>query len=271
MARENISRNRIHDPRFLKEKLDEHDTALDALDTTGTLPADSVSNAELRNSGALSVIGRSANSTGDPADIQATAASDAVMRESGSTIGFGTVATGGIADAAVTRAKLSNGSALSVIGRSANSSGVPADIAASAASGAVLRESGSTIGFGTVATAGIADAAVTGAKLSADIRGPHQSLSGAGAINLTTPVTRYTSTGAAQALTLADGTVDGQRKRIIHVVDGGSGVLTAGGSLHLGNSLSSITLANLWDWVELEWQTNAWFVVAWAGAGVVFA
>jgi hypothetical protein len=76
------------------------------------------------------------------------------------------VATAGIADAAVNAAKISNRSALSVFGRSANSGGVGADIAASAASDAVLRESGSTIGFGTVATAGIADAAVTLAKMA---------------------------------------------------------------------------------------------------------
>jgi hypothetical protein len=114
---------------------------------------------------------------------------------------------------------------------------------------------------------------ITEASIAARIAGPHQALSGAGAINLTTPVTRFTSTGAAQALTLADGSVNGQRKRIIHVVDGGSGVLTAGGSLHLGDSLATITLASLWDWVELEWQgsNTSWNVVAWGGAGVAFA
>lgn len=67
-------------------------------------------------------------------------------------------------DGGTTNAKLRNSGALSVIGRSANSSGVPADISASAASGAVLRESGSVLGFGTIATAGIADNAVTDAK-----------------------------------------------------------------------------------------------------------
>jgi hypothetical protein len=131
-----------------------------------TIGAAKVTRAMLANSTALSLIGRSANSAGVPADIAATAASGAVLRESGSTIGFGTIATAGIADAAVTRAKLANGNALSVIGRSANSAGVPADIGATAASGAVLRESGSTIGFGTIATAGIADTAVTRAKLA---------------------------------------------------------------------------------------------------------
>jgi hypothetical protein len=66
----------------------------------------------------------------------------------------------------VTRAMEAAGAALSVIGRSANSSGNVADIAASAASGGVLRESGSTIGFGTIATAGIGDSQVTLAKIA---------------------------------------------------------------------------------------------------------
>lgn len=125
-----------------------------------------ITNAKLRDSGALSVIGRSANSSGDPADISAVAASDAVLRESGSTIGFGTVATAGIADNAITNLKLRDSGALSVIGRSANSSGDPSDISATATSGAVLRESGSTIGFGTVATAGIAADAIDNTKLA---------------------------------------------------------------------------------------------------------
>lgn len=124
---------------------------------------------------------------------------------------------------------------------------------------------------GWMTGAKLAAATVTADKLAAAVSGLSQALSGAGAINLTTPVTRFTSTGASQALTLADGTINGQKKTIIHVVDGGSGVLTAGGSLHLGNSLATITLANIWDWVELTWETNAWFVTRWAGAGVAFA
>lgn len=210
-------------------------TSADIVDGTiveADLADNAVTNAKLRDSGPLSVIGRAANSTGDPADISATAASGAVLRESGSTVGFGTVATAGIADDAVTfakmqnittarllgrntagtgdvelirlaaggslefsttnlqraaltgdvtaaadsnattiandavnNAKLRNSGALSVIGRSANSTGDPADISATAATGAVLRESGSVLGFGTVATAGIADNAVTYAKM----------------------------------------------------------------------------------------------------------
>ena len=78
-----------------------------------TITNNAVTNAKLRDSGALSVIGRSANSSGDPADISASAASDAVLRESGSTLGFGTIATGAITDGAVTYAKMQDVSAAS--------------------------------------------------------------------------------------------------------------------------------------------------------------
>lgn len=129
------------------------------------VPDDAITDAKIRESAALSVIGRSANSVGNPADI--SAANDAeVLRRSGTSLGFGTIATAGIADNAVANAKIRDSGALSVIGRSANSSGDPADISASAASDQVLRESGSVLGFGTVATAGIADNAVTPAKMN---------------------------------------------------------------------------------------------------------
>lgn len=73
---------------------------------------------------------------------------------------FVTVGTTDLADNAVTDAKLRDSAALSVIGRSANSSGDPADIAASA-DGQVLRRASSLLGFGAV---DLADGdAVTGA------------------------------------------------------------------------------------------------------------
>jgi hypothetical protein len=91
-----------------------------------------------------------------------------------------------IANSAVTDAKLRDSGALSVIGRSANSVGAPADIATTASSDAVLRESGGVLGFGTIATAGIANSAVTLAKM-ADVTGP-------------TLLGRTSGTGAPQAL-----------------------------------------------------------------------
>jgi hypothetical protein len=61
--------------------------------TTGTLSVatNGITDTLLRDSAGLSVIGRSANTTGDPADI--TAASDhQVLRRSGTALGFGAVA-----------------------------------------------------------------------------------------------------------------------------------------------------------------------------------
>jgi hypothetical protein len=60
--------------------------------TTGTLSVatNGITNTLLRDSAALSVIGRSANSTGDPADI-AAASDHQVLRRSGTAVGFGAV------------------------------------------------------------------------------------------------------------------------------------------------------------------------------------
>jgi hypothetical protein len=64
-----------------------------------TIANDAVTNGKLRNSVALSVIGRSANSTGDPGDI--AAGTDAhVLRRSGTTLGFGTIGDSSISDLA---------------------------------------------------------------------------------------------------------------------------------------------------------------------------
>ncbi len=96
---------------------------------TGQIAANAADNTIIRDSGALSVVGRSANSTGDPADISATATSGAVLRESGSTLGFGTVATTGIADNAVSYAKQQDVTATDrVIGRSTAGAGDPQEI-----------------------------------------------------------------------------------------------------------------------------------------------
>ncbi len=93
--------------------------------------------------------------------------------------------------------------------------------------------------------------------------GSVQSLSGAGAINLTDTVTEITSTGA-DALTLANGTV-GQVKVITMIVDGGDATLTpttfAGGS--------TITFNDAGDSVILVYNTTVgWVAVANQGATV---
>lgn len=77
------------------------------------------------------------------------------------------VTTGKIANNAVDNTKLRDSAGLSVIGRKINSVGDPADIVA-ATDGHVLRRSGVSVDFGTVGTAGIADGAITGAKIASD-------------------------------------------------------------------------------------------------------
>lgn len=87
-------------------------------------------------------------------------------------------------------------------------------------------------------------------------------LSGAGAVSVTKGTTKFTSTGGAQALTLANGT-DGQIKRIIHVVDGGSGVLTP----TTKTGFSTITFTNPGDAVTLQYvTTQGWCIVGVFGA-----
>jgi predicted RecA/RadA family phage recombinase len=86
--------------------------------------------------------------------------------------------------------------------------------------------------------------------------GAQQSLSGAGAVNVTSFSTMWTTT-AAQAGTLANGTRPGQLKEIMLTVDGGDGTLTpatfADGT--------TITFSNIGDMVLLRWTASGWTVL----------
>lgn len=82
-----------------------------------------------------------------------------------------------------------------------------------------------------------------------------QALSGAGAVNVTSYLTKFTST-AANALTIAAGSQIGQRKRISHVVDGGSGILT--GTFVGGTTITFTTVA---EFADLLWTGAAWAVL----------
>lgn len=88
-----------------------------------------------------------------------------------------------------------------------------------------------------------------------------QSLSGAGAVNVTSAFTALTTTGSAQALTLADGTA-GEIKIITHVVDGGSAVLTP--TTKIG--FSTITFTNVGESAMLVYTAAGWAIVALNGA-----
>jgi Collagen triple helix repeat (20 copies) len=129
-----------------------------------TVADDSITDAKLRNSGACSVIGRAANTTGDPADISA-ATDGQVLRRASSTLGWALLTTSNIAANSITDAVLRDSLGTSVIGRSANTTGDPADIQATA-DGHVLRRAGTTLGFGTLGTASLAPNSVTNGTLA---------------------------------------------------------------------------------------------------------
>jgi hypothetical protein len=96
---------------------------------------------------------------------------------------------------------------------------------------------------------------VTG-NITGDVFASFQSLSGAGAVNLTDMMTSLTTTGASQALTLANGTV-GQIKIITHTVDGGSAVLTP--TTKIG--FSTVTFTAVGDTVMMIYTAAGWAII----------
>jgi hypothetical protein len=96
--------------------------------------------------------------------------------------------------------------------------------------------------------------------------GTVQALSGAGAVNITSLATAFTSTATGNALTLADGT-QGQLKTIIYVAEaagGDTGVLTP---TNLGSG-TTITFNAVGDSVTLQFAGTDWWVVGFRGAVV---
>ena len=81
-----------------------------------------------------------------------------------------------------------------------------------------------------------------------------QDLSGAGAVNLTTYYTAVTNTGA-DALTLADGTVTGQLKKVKMVADPGTD------STLTFNTNATIVFADVGDYCVLVWNGADWIPI----------
>ena len=110
-------------------------------------------------------------------------------------------------------------------------------------------------------TALLVDASADQVQINATpVFGLTQSLSGAGAIDVVSTITEVVSTGASQALTLADG-VEGQLKIIIHKTDGGSSVITP-----TNFNDSTITLTNVGDSAICLFTNSKWYVIAKEGA-----
>ena len=96
-----------------------------------------ITNALLRQSAALSIIGNSTNATADVADI-AAGTDGYVLRRSGTALGFGQLAIGAFADNIITAAKLSASATNVLFGRSTASAGAGEEIACTAAGRAIL-------------------------------------------------------------------------------------------------------------------------------------
>lgn len=111
---------------------------------------------------------------------------------------------------------------------------------------------------GTAASTGV----FTNLTVNDKLIGAVQALSGAGAVNLTDPITAVTSTGT-DALTLANGTA-GQVKIIVMVVDGGDATLTP--TTPLG--YSTIVFDAVGDSVTLVYTSAGWAVAGVNGATV---
>ena len=96
--------------------------------------------------------------------------------------------------------------------------------------------------------------------------GTVQALSGPGAVNITSLATAFTSTGAGNALTLADG-AQGQLKTVIYVAEaagGDTGVLTPA---NLGSG-TTVTFNAVGDSATLQFAGTDWWVVGFRGAVV---
>lgn len=122
-----------------------------------------------------------------------------------------------------------------------------------------------TAANGNTLVAGSLD--VTGlTTLTGGIVGGVQSLSGAGAVNLTTVLTVFTSTATGNALTLSNG-IAGQIKTIAYVSEAAgadTGILTP--TTPLG--FSTITFNAIGDTATLQYTSVGWVILAVRGATV---
>ena len=149
---------RINADNTLQTNIDAKQNAATALTTSTTFAGDvtglynslnieagSVGNAEFRDSAGLSIVGRSANSTGDVADILA-ASDHHVLRRSGTSIGFGTITGSAISSATITGSNIA-----------------AATIAGSNIAAATI--TGSNIGSSTITSTNLADDCVNSSEI----------------------------------------------------------------------------------------------------------
>jgi hypothetical protein len=118
-------------------------------------------------------------------------------------------------------------------------------------------------GFQSISVNSTTGAVTVNSSFAKDVVLSRQSLSGAGAVDIVNAFTSLTTTGASQALTLADGSV-GEVKVIVHTVDGGSAVLTP--TTKIG--FSTITFTAVGDSAMLIYTSAGWAVVGSKGVTI---
>jgi len=122
-------------------------------------------------------------------------------------------------------------------------------------------------GFESVTKNATTGAITVGGTYGATITGGVQSLSGAGAIDLTNLVTELTTGAGAAAVTLADGTTSGQIKIIHMVVDGGGTATVTPVTFASGTTLAFDAVAEA---ATLVWNSTIGWVLT-ADRGVTIA
>ena len=118
-------------------------------------------------------------------------------------------------------------------------------------------------GFQSVTVNSTTGAVTVNSSFGKDIVLSAQSLSGAGAVDVTNAFTSLTTTGADQALTLANGSV-GEVKIITHTVDGGSAILTP--TTKIG--FTTVTFAAVGDTVMMIYTAAGWAIIGSKGVTI---
>ena len=122
-------------------------------------------------------------------------------------------------------------------------------------------------GFEDITKNATTGAITTNATYGATITGGVQSLSGAGAVDLTNLVTELTTGAGAAAVTLADGTTSGQIKIITMVVDGGGTATVTPTTFASGTTLAFDAVA---ETATLVWNSAIGWILS-ADRGVTIA
>jgi len=122
-------------------------------------------------------------------------------------------------------------------------------------------------GFESITKNETTGAVSVNASYGATITGGVQSLSGAGAVDLTNLVTELTTAAGAAAVTLANGTTSGQIKIITMVVDGGGTATVTPTTFASGTTLAFDAVA---ETATLVWNSSIGWILS-ADRGVTIA